>query len=390
MIIDLMLLPSILCSVVTTPTPTNSQEADYLGKNQITEGYECDETQDNSIRGEKRESLSPFYDLDVNWDEIRILLSLTPLQFTQAKAATDRAIEYTEDIYDGFSQYLDDGDAFRHTYWSALLASYLGDALALNLTTAHESQEVEGVDKNMDLHNNKNGIALYHEWIDKVNYSGSDPLNDLGYFICHCIANGEVYNCVKVDTTIDKLIYTTVGINNVTDYGIKGFIDYMTPDLFGFEQQYYFYNKTRYVSTYNESTIETRRLRTGFIENEYIVLSPRRQNAGYAYLEMYFDSPILAIQLDICLWSEYEFLDPTDSSIKVAKKTSYYDFVTYYDLLNDYSLSTDRTNPDGLRFDFPNQASGIMFSATSSAIGDRNKGRVCLGNMHIIYANPNY
>lgn len=57
---------------------------------------------------------------------------------------------------------------------------------------------------------------------------------------------------------------------------------------------------------------------------------------------------------------------------------------------NDYFLPTDRTKPDGLRFDFPNQASGIMFSATSSAIGDRNKGRVCLGNMHIIYANPNY
>lgn len=53
----------------------------------------------------------------------------------------------------------------------------------------------------------------------------------------------------------------------------------ITPDDYGFEQEYFFCNK-EHTFTVDDLSIRTYRLRTGFIENEYINLSPKRQNAG--------------------------------------------------------------------------------------------------------------
>jgi hypothetical protein len=53
------------------------------------------------------------------------------------------------------------GDAFRHTYWSALLARDLGPAYAKRFTDAHENVERNPPDsKSMDLYNNMIGIQI--------------------------------------------------------------------------------------------------------------------------------------------------------------------------------------------------------------------------------------
>jgi hypothetical protein len=52
-------------------------------------------------------------------------------------------------------------DAFRHCYWSALLARDVGYELALEITTTHEDFSQNPLDeKVMDLHNNAVGLKI--------------------------------------------------------------------------------------------------------------------------------------------------------------------------------------------------------------------------------------
>ena len=396
MLLSLLLLPSLLFASNALPeaqseSQVTSEETIAMNENEIEEpkrlAIKDNESFENSDEEETR-SLDDYFNLD--WDEIAVLLSLTPSQIVEAKYLTELAVSKTEELYPNQSHYQDDGDAFRHTYWSALLARNFGDEFSRNLTNAHESSEPDGIDKTMDLHNNSNGIKLYHEWVDKIAYSGIYPLDNLASFICHAIANGEIYDCVKINTYTDRLIYTSIGNSDINTFGIKGYVETIDADDYGFEEQYFFNMKSKNVETNQNTTIFTRRLRTGYIQNQYVVLSPRRENAGYATLELYFSTPILAVDLDICLWSNNEQLSGTGCGASVVEKPDYQTFIYHYNLLTDYNLSTNRNNPDRIRFDFPDQADGIAFRAQAPAVGDRNKGRICIGNMHIIFANPNY
>lgn len=55
----------------------------------------------------------------------------------------------------------DKSDAFRHCFWSAILARELGYQNALKFTTAHESDPRNPPrEKAMDLHNNSVGLSI--------------------------------------------------------------------------------------------------------------------------------------------------------------------------------------------------------------------------------------
>jgi len=55
----------------------------------------------------------------------------------------------------------DEADAFRHCFWSAILARDLGYFSALQFTAAHESvADNPREEKEMDLHNNKVGLLI--------------------------------------------------------------------------------------------------------------------------------------------------------------------------------------------------------------------------------------
>ncbi len=55
----------------------------------------------------------------------------------------------------------DSSDAFRHCYWSALLARDIGEADAKEFTDLHESSPSNPVaEKSMDLNNNRVGIEI--------------------------------------------------------------------------------------------------------------------------------------------------------------------------------------------------------------------------------------
>ncbi len=61
----------------------------------------------------------------------------------------------------GAGQHNGQGDAFRHCYWSALLARDLGADNARAFTTAHEAYSANPPrERAMDLHNNAAGVTI--------------------------------------------------------------------------------------------------------------------------------------------------------------------------------------------------------------------------------------
>lgn len=158
----------------------------------------------------------------------------------------------------------------------------------------------------------------------------------------------------------------------------------LKPNDFGFEPQYYFYQKLKNIYV-GDDTIQTRRLRTGYIENSFVNLSPRRQDAGIAYLEMTFPSIIRNIVIDISFWGGNELYDPNIHNARIEYKDSDNHWVEAIDLLHDISLSTNRFNQDRINIVFPEETSSFRFYASNYAIGNLNKGRISIGGLSITY-----
>lgn len=198
-----------------------------------------------------------------------------------------------------------------------------------------------------------------------------------------------VHSKVEVETRIS--IYDEVGFSVPTSGNDQVTTDTLakwnapitvTPVDYGFEQQYFFYEKTKTVTLASEE-FSTTRLRCGYIEEEYIVLSPRRKDAGTAYLIYSFTKNITQLNVDLTMWSGTEYLYTNDSKALLQYKDTDGNWVTILDLLNDITLSTDRTNPTNYTILFPENTKEFRFYVTSTGTGTRNKGRICIGNMDI-------
>lgn len=166
------------------------------------------------------------------------------------------------------------------------------------------------------------------------------------------------------------------------------------PEEWGFEPQYFFTtNKWKQTSTpitRNGLTITHDRLRCGYIENSYVILSPRRENAGTAYLTMEFDSPVYSYMFGITLWSSSEYLNSYDSTAVVEymdeNNTWHEDLNLMNDLPNGFSIRTQQID----RYEIAHVEGiyGLRFVVTSSAVGSKNKGRLCLDDI-VLNTNQN-
>ncbi len=169
----------------------------------------------------------------------------------------------------------------------------------------------------------------------------------------------------------------------------EDFIDkiQIKPSDWGFEPQYFFTtNKWKQTSTPisdNGLTITHDRLRCGYIEDSYVILSPRRENAGLAYLTMKFDKPIYSYMFGIALWSNSENLHSSDSTAIVEaldENGSWHeDLNLMTDLPNGFSVKSQKID----RYEIAHTEGifGLRFAVTSSAVGSRNKGRLCLDDI---------
>lgn len=138
---------------------------------------------------------------------------------------------------------------------------------------------------------------------------------------------------------------------------------------------------------------QTRRYRTGYIHNEYIVMSCIRNNINEAFIEYKFDIPVLKIEVELSHWRGFsqEWLD----NINGIAEIQYLHIGMWQkqlDLLSaDVNLPTDRENPNLYTIEFDGPINNIRFYSKCNRkyINDNNRGRICIGNM-TFYAKENH
>jgi hypothetical protein len=100
---------------------------------------------------------------------------------------------------------------------------------------------------------------------------------------------------------------------------------------------------------------------------------------------MNFDQKIKAINFDISLWSGIEGLGLDTDTVKLLYKNNNGDYVEAIDF-DIMKLSTSKQKPSNYYYKFPVETSTIKFEVIDkNPSGDRNKGRVVIGNMNIFY-----
>lgn len=148
---------------------------------------------------------------------------------------------------------------------------------------------------------------------------------------------------------------------------------------YGFEEQYFFYSKTKQ-HTINGLNFTTTRLRCGYIEEEYINLSANRKNAGTAYLEYKFEELIFSLSTYLTFWSSNEQFKSSDVAY-IEYLDNDNNWIKCFDMFNDYNpLPTNRDNPKRYELNFIEGTKGIRFySHTDDPQSEKNKGRICIG-----------
>ena len=200
--------------------------------------------------------------------------------------------------------------------------------------------------------------------------------------------DGDVYYVIIVSKQVDYFdsggyISQTFTFSKPVDYKYRICIK---PNMWGFNQEYYFENnKWKQLSYPIEAkglVIDNDRLRCGYIIDKYIVLSPRRKGAGEAYLTMTFSQVVYSYLINISLWGDNEKLNGNDSSINIEYMNLDGTWICDCDYLNEYKDNISKkpdynkiikTHPEGIY--------GLRIVAKSSAVGNDNKGRVCIGNI---------
>ena len=159
------------------------------------------------------------------------------------------------------------------------------------------------------------------------------------------------------------------------------------PNDFGFPESYG--SETGIITrthVFYSRSITTIRKRCGFIENEYINLSARKQNFGVAFIEFHLEMPIRRLDLNLSFWSDREYLSSDDSIATIDILDFNNEWLPIQNLL-DGNLPTDRTNQKLYSFIFNNPILSFRIYVQTEAVGTYNKGRISIGNITMYYEN---
>lgn len=146
---------------------------------------------------------------------------------------------------------------------------------------------------------------------------------------------------------------------------------------FGFTGEYC---KTEMTSSYllqDYLQVNVSRLRTGYIENSFINLSPRREGYGESYLELVWDKPIYGILIGLAKWNdEFYINENTECYIEVLDDEGVWQ--KEIDLVDDVTLPIKRHG--FLRLNITNDEGcwGIRIVNNSEATGSRNLNRLSI------------
>lgn len=192
----------------------------------------------------------------------------------------------------------------------------------------------------------------------------------------------------------------TASITRKNKYSYRNKANLLTKSfIYGEIKEYYVYSKSfkQFVNEYNQGqyfnyekienillesgySFLTKRLRCSYIENQYLVLSAKRENAGQAYLELDFNSYINSVKFDIGLWSSSEGISSSNAKVLLQYQSGSGDWITITDFMNDgmnlktnmktYNIDLSQYETLSIRF--------VVISSNPS--GSSNKGRVVLDN----------
>lgn len=178
-------------------------------------------------------------------------------------------------------------------------------------------------------------------------------------------------------------------VGSVCLFELQGYESTYTiqPSDYGFPDDYCSTPTNKTVTSSSGLTFETTRLRTGFIQNEYITMCPRKKGYGTAYIDYYFINPVTSIDVNLSYWSNderYYVANNPEARIEYYKLCENEPIETLNLLTAD--LPTDRTNQKTYHIDFPGGTRHIRFYThfnNMTGYTDRNKGRISIGNMTV-------
>lgn len=213
---------------------------------------------------------------------------------------------------------------------------------------------------------NDGGERLTKQFIKaRLNWGRSDE------YYC----DADILNCGQTGLITYSVNYD----NSYNFYALDFSEEYVNSNGNG---QYFFYNVDAPVNLSNGKTLQTSRLRTSYIENQYLVLSPNRQNAGIAYLDIAFPHNVSRLSFSSSMWSSKEGTIKENFSIQRFSNNSW----NNHRSVDLDALSTTKGSPDSLVVLFPKTTNRIRFYATyDNPTADRNKGRICLDNFKVSY-----
>lgn len=189
-----------------------------------------------------------------------------------------------------------------------------------------------------------------------------------------------------LDEGMVNLIYYDIDYSQCHSFDASSFqYDFVNGNGGG---QYFFYPIDATVHTgtgYGDNDyVYTTRLRSSYIENEYLVMSPKRQGAGTAYITFTFSHPVERVSFDASLWSASEYIDGQ------SFYAQYYDYsVSNFVNHVEYDLTTFSTNKNNLKNYVLLFKKGVydfrLYTNTIYPTGIRNKGRIVLDNFNCYY-----
>lgn len=136
------------------------------------------------------------------------------------------------------------------------------------------------------------------------------------------------------------------------------------------------------------SSVTSKRKRCALIQQNYVVLSTRRyeDGLGIAYLEYTFPTDVKSITVDLSWWSDKEFVTANNSSYTIDYLNENNEYETIYDLWDDATLSTDKSNPTYVYVSMPNNVRTFRFYGyAENPEYYRNKGRLVIQNMTVTH-----
>ncbi len=175
----------------------------------------------------------------------------------------------------------------------------------------------------------------------------------------------------------------------------------IAPEDYGFADAYPTDDETATVFTTHELdnglSFRTRRYRTGYIQQEYVVMSPIRDNipSNEAFIEYSFDVPVNRIQVRLARWrpSFVEILNRNNGAAYLQVKDGE-GWSNVFDILAfDTDLPEYRNSSKLYTIDFETPV--YVFRFFSEYYGDyfvsgANRGRICIGSMTVWTQKDSY